>query len=373
MNKSIDIRKGKWIGYALSACFLLIHAALLVLFSFFGVTPMAFYNVFSILLYIASFFMLRSGNVWLYSVSVHLEVVIHMALAVCLVGLNSGFQVAIIGMNAFAFYAEYTSVSQKKRRVSAMALCGFGMFAYLFAVVYGRFVPPPYALSEDASFWQQIAWGIIVFAISGFFLQMFVTAILRSERSFQVVQTLTEAIDDKDKYTNGHSGRVANYAREIARRAGMSEKDQNEIFIMGLVHDVGKIGVPDAVINKPGRLSDEEFGKIKTHTDTGERILEKIEEMPELSVGAHLHHERIAGKGYPGGLKGEEIPIEARIIAVADSYDAMTSNRSYREAMPQSRVREEIEKGIGTQFDPKYAKIMLDMIDEDKDYTMREI
>jgi putative two-component system response regulator len=159
---------------------------------------------------------------------------------------------------------------------------------------------------------------------------------------------------------------------KLAKRAGMSEKAQNEIYIMALVHDVGKIGVPDAVINKRGSLTEEEFGEIKMHTVTGERILEKIEYMPELAVGAHLHHERIDGSGYPEGLTGEHIPAAARIIAVADAYDAMSSNRSYREAMPQSRVREEIEHGLGTQFDPKYGKIMLEMIDEDTEYRLRE-
>lgn len=190
--------------------------------------------------------------------------------------------------------------------------------------------------------------------------------------SFHVVQTLAEAIDAKDTYTNGHSGRVAKYSREIARRLGLTERQQNEIFMMGLLHDVGKIGVPDAVINKPGRLTDEEFAMIKTHPATGARILEKIREMPGLAVGAHWHHERIDGKGYPDGLKGEMIPEPARIIAVADAYDAMTSNRSYRDVMPQEKVREQIEKGLGTQFDPVFGKIMLQMIDEDTEYQMRE-
>ena len=191
--------------------------------------------------------------------------------------------------------------------------------------------------------------------------------------SLHVVMSLADAIDAKDTYTNGHSGRVAKYAREIARRAGMSALEQNEIFIMGLLHDVGKIGVPDAVINKPGRLTDEEFAMIKTHPAMGARILGNIKEMPGLATGAHWHHERIDGRGYPDGLKGEQIPIPARIIGVADAYDAMTSNRSYRGSMPQSVVREQLEKGKGTQFDPVYADIMIGMIDEDKDYRMREI
>jgi HD-GYP domain-containing protein (c-di-GMP phosphodiesterase class II) len=141
---------------------------------------------------------------------------------------------------------------------------------------------------------------------------------------------------------------------------------------MGLLHDVGKIGVPDSVINKPGRLTDEEFEMIKRHPVIGSQILKNINEMPTLSVGARWHHERYDGTGYPDGLKGEEIPEEARIIAVADAYDAMSSKRSYRNIMPQSKIREEIMNGSGTQFDPRFAQLMLRMIAEDTNYTMRE-
>ena len=190
--------------------------------------------------------------------------------------------------------------------------------------------------------------------------------------SLHVVQTLAEAIDAKDAYTNGHSGRVAAYAREIARRYGYPPKRQDEIYMMGLLHDVGKIGVPDAVINKPARLTEDEFGVIKTHPVIGANILVKIAEMPKLAVGARWHHERYDGAGYPDGLRGEEILEEARIIAVADAYDAMTSRRSYRDILPQEAVRSELEKGKSTQFDPRFAAIMLQMMDEDTDYKMRE-
>ncbi|SFC07862.1 HD-GYP domain-containing protein [Butyrivibrio sp. YAB3001] len=187
-----------------------------------------------------------------------------------------------------------------------------------------------------------------------------------------VVECLADAIDAKDKYTNGHSGRVADYSKEIAARYGYDEKRQEKIFMMGLLHDVGKIGVPDEVINKPGRLTDEEFACIKKHPAIGGKILSNIKEMPELAAGAKWHHERYDGRGYPEGLAGDDIPEEARIIAVADAYDAMASNRSYRGALPQEKVRSEIEKGKGSQFDPKFADIMLGMIDEDKDYRMRD-
>ena len=190
------------------------------------------------------------------------------------------------------------------------------------------------------------------------------------EMNLQVVMALASAIDAKDAYTNGHSARVAEYSKIIAGRVGFSESRQDEIYMMGLLHDIGKIGVPDEVINKTGRLSDQEYELIRKHPVIGSSILKSIKDKPQLAVGARWHHEKYGGGGYPDGLKGTEIPEEARIIAVADAYDAMTSNRSYREIMPQQKVRDEIEKGIGTQFDPVFANIMLQMIDDDIAYTM---
>ena len=190
--------------------------------------------------------------------------------------------------------------------------------------------------------------------------------------SRQIATTLSGAIDAKDTYTNDHSTRVAEYSREISRRAGFSEEVQDEIYMMGLLHDVGKIGIPDAIINKPAKLTDEEYSIIQKHPVTGAKILKNITEFPKLSTGARWHHERYDGKGYPDGIAGEEIPTEARIIAVADAYDAMSSRRSYRDVLPQAKVREEVEKGKGTQFDPVFAEMMLSMIDEDRDYQMRE-
>ncbi len=193
------------------------------------------------------------------------------------------------------------------------------------------------------------------------------------ERIFmQIVKTLSGAIDAKDTYTNGHSIRVAEYSREIARRAGFQEEAQDDVYMMGLLHDVGKIGIPDAIINKPARLTDEEYSVIRNHPVVGAEILGNITEFPKLSTGAKWHHERYDGRGYPDGISGENIPAEARIIAVADAYDAMSSRRSYRDILPQTQLREEMEKGVGTQFDPVFAEIMLTMIDEDTDYQMRE-
>lgn len=183
---------------------------------------------------------------------------------------------------------------------------------------------------------------------------------------------LAKTIDAKDNYTHGHSERVADYAKLISKRAGDDEEAQKRIYYMGLLHDIGKIGVAGNIITKTSRLDDDEYQSIQAHTIIGSEILRNISQFPDLSVGARSHHERYDGKGYPDHLAGDAIPRPARIIAVADTYDAMTSSRSYRKGLPQDVVRAEIEKGKGTQFDPEFADLMLQLIDEDKNYIMRD-
>ena len=190
--------------------------------------------------------------------------------------------------------------------------------------------------------------------------------------SLQVVKTLASAIDAKDRYTNGHSSRVAKYSKEIALRTGKPVEFQEEIYFVALLHDIGKIGVPDNILNKNSELTDSEYETIKQHPSIGVEILKNITEMPNIEIGAHYHHERYDGKGYPEGISGDDIPEIARIIAVADAYDAMTSRRSYRTALSQSAVREELVKERGRQFDPLFADVMLKMIDEDVHYEMRD-
>ncbi len=190
--------------------------------------------------------------------------------------------------------------------------------------------------------------------------------------SIQVMQSLAGAIDAKDRYTKGHSQRVAMYSREIAGRYGYDEEKQEDVYFAGMLHDIGKIGIPNEIINKTGKLTDEEYEIIKTHPSIGGDILSNISEIPNIAIGARWHHERYDGKGYPDGLKGKDIPELARVIGVADAYDAMTSKRSYRDVLSQEIVRLEIKKGKGTQFDPVFAEIMLEMIDEDKNYDMHE-
>ena len=187
-----------------------------------------------------------------------------------------------------------------------------------------------------------------------------------------MIKALVKTIDAKDPYTNGHSVRVAEYSKMIAEQEYSDTQKIQNIHNIALLHDIGKIAIPDDIINKPGKLTDEEYNLIKAHTITGAQILSEISSYPDLINGAKYHHERYDGRGYPCGLKGEEIPEIAAIIGVADAYDAMTSNRSYRKMLPQDVVRNEISKGLGTQFHPKWGKIMLQLIDQDTSYTMHQ-
>ncbi len=225
---------------------------------------------------------------------------------------------------------------------------------------------------------------VVVFALTSFFctvafrkIRMHIKKVEESQRKLEnmnekMVTTIARTIDARDRYTNGHSQRVAKYAMELARRMGKTENEQKEIYYAALLHDVGKIHVPDAIIHKPSKLSEEEFAHIRLHPISGYYILKDIDEMDMIARGSRWHHERYDGNGYPNGLAGEGIPEVARIIGVADAYDAMTSNRSYRQIMPQEKVREEIENGKGTRFDPQIADIMLEMIDEDVLYQMKQ-
>ena len=188
----------------------------------------------------------------------------------------------------------------------------------------------------------------------------------------QTATALIHAIDAKDTYTHGHSVRVAEYSKKLAEMNGKSKNECVDVYFAALLHDVGKIFVPAEIINKEGKLTDEEYEIIKEHTIKGSQILQSISEYPVLSICALSHHERYDGKGYPHGLKGNEINEIARIIAIADAYDAMTSKRSYRTPIPQQKAREELIKGAGSQFDPDYTKLMVHLIDLDSEFEMRE-
>lgn len=182
--------------------------------------------------------------------------------------------------------------------------------------------------------------------------------------TIQAIMTVANTVDAKDDYTKGHSMRVAAYAELLAQRLGWSEEDIQNIYYVAMLHDVGKIGVPDAVLNKPFKLTDLEFRLIKGHTLVGAEILKDFKMFPNVNVGAKYHHERYDGRGYPEGLKGESIPLVARVIGLVDSYDAMTSNRVYRRRLNDDVVMHELESGKGSQWDPELVDIFVQLIRE---------
>ena len=174
-----------------------------------------------------------------------------------------------------------------------------------------------------------------------------------------LLHALTSAVDAKDAYTCGHSQRVALFGREIAKAAGLPDSLGERVYMAGLLHDVGKIGVPEDVLRKPGKLTDDEFGLMKRHVETGAHILRDVRQIEDLLPGVLHHHERYDGKGYPHGLAGQHVPLIARILCVADCFDAMTSNRTYRKALPIEVALMEIRRCAGTQFDPLLADAFL--------------
>ncbi|MGN1206213.1 MAG: HD-GYP domain-containing protein [Eubacterium sp.] len=178
----------------------------------------------------------------------------------------------------------------------------------------------------------------------------------------QSLETFAHAIDAKDQNTNGHSERVAIYSAEIAKRMGMTEEEQEQIYYMGMLHDIGKIGIPDSILKKPGKLTEEEMQIIRSHPTIGGEILKDFTAIQGISAGARYHHERYDGNGYNEGLKGEEIPLAARIICVADSYDTMSSKRIYKELHEEDYILSELDKCSGKQFDPAIVPFMIDMI-----------
>lgn len=185
----------------------------------------------------------------------------------------------------------------------------------------------------------------------------------RADLYLSVIQSLALAVDAKDQYTHQHILRVQRYATAIATRLNITGNEMEGLRTSALLHDIGKLGVPDSVLLKPGRLTDEEFAKIKQHPEMGAAILEPVDFPWPVLPGVRYHHEKWDGSGYPAGLKGEEIPLQARILAVADVYDALTTNRSYRSAWPHEKAAAEIARCAGTHFDARIVDAFLDVID----------
>ncbi len=228
-------------------------------------------------------------------------------------------------------------------------------------------------LFEYALFWVIV--GIVFVAVIGFVIFLFIrNKIRKAEKrmneykaiTLESIEAIARTIDAKDSYTNGHSKRVGIYSREIAKALNLSPEEVENIYYIALLHDIGKIAIPGTILNKPSRLTDEEFEIMKTHTTAGAKILEGISTIPNIVDGAKYHHEKYGGGGYPTGIKGEEIPFIARIICCADCYDAMATKRVYKEPYTKEKIISEFERCKETQFDPKIADIVIKLIKEDR-------
>lgn len=212
--------------------------------------------------------------------------------------------------------------------------------------------------STDVKLFNSVAGGCAVFIENGRLFKDLKELFIGS------LKALTSSIDAKDTYTHGHSERVAFISRWIAEhlseQESLEEEQIHKIYLAGLLHDIGKIGIEEAVLRKNGKLTEQEFTRIKKHPSIGAGILREIQQMRDIVPGVLCHHERVDGKGYPNGLVGDKIPLTGKIVGLADSFDAMTSKRTYRNAMTVEQALAEIEKGLGTQFDEKLGRIFLE-------------
>lgn len=233
-----------------------------------------------------------------------------------------------------------------------------------------------YKLTDYKLFWFNLVLTFILATIIiGYFIAEYRLAPLKRENEedksiiVQTMQTFSNFIDTKDPNTKGHSMRVAYYSKELAKKLKLPERDVELIYYIALLHDIGKIYIPDEILNKPGRLTGDERAIIETHAAKGAEILKDFTAIDGIADGARYHHERYDGKGYPQGLKGESIPFLARIIGVADSYDAMSSDRCYRPKLSKETIVNELKSNSGKQFDPEVVACMLELIESDEFYT----
>ena len=231
----------------------------------------------------------------------------------------------------------------------------------------------PKKFYEEPGFWVMLAIILIIMILmfNYFIIKRRTKKAIQRQNEYKAItiesiEAIARTIDAKDKYTNGHSKRVGIYSREIARALKLSDEEIDNIYYIALLHDIGKISIPLEILNKPGRLTDEEFEIMKTHTTAGAKILDGITTIPHIVDGAKYHHERYGGGGYPTGIKGEEIPFIARIICCADCYDAMATKRVYKEPYTKDKIISEFERCKGSQFDPKIADIVIKLIKEDR-------
>lgn len=254
---------------------------------------------------------------------------------------------------------------------------GFIMYTEIGKSIEGSSLELEYTfhkpLNREPLFWVAVSglsvWfvALVIFVITSAQIKKYKERYDRDNKIInESIETFTGFIDAKDSYTNGHSKRVAVYTRQIAAELGYEGEELDHIYYIALLHDCGKIGVPDKILGKPHRLNDEEYEIIKRHTICGSEILSSFKSLASAGEGALYHHERYDGNGYPNGTAGEDIPFIARIICVADAFDAMNTNRVYRNKLTKESIMNEIEKNKGQQFDPEIADVMLRLLRENK-------
>jgi HD-GYP domain-containing protein (c-di-GMP phosphodiesterase class II) len=195
--------------------------------------------------------------------------------------------------------------------------------------------------------------------------QLIITQKKLKETHLSTITTLVLSLEAKDPYARGHSERVTKYSVAIAKELGLSQEEIAEIERAGKLHDIGKLGIDDAILSKPGLLTDKEYAIVKTHPQRGTVILEPLDFLSKERTIMRHHHERFDGGGYPDRLKGEEIPLGARIMALADAFDAMKSERPYRQPLPEEEILSEIKKNAGSQFDPKVVEAFLSLVNKE--------
>lgn len=263
-----------------------------------------------------------------------------------------------------------------------------GNYTLRFAVLDGRhnsvFTEKTYQIIKDREFydywWFKLYLAIVTVMIISYLTWLFFRTQLQKTLKMQkmeleltkkqlqmgneTIMTIAQAVDAKDENTSQHSVRVSEYAVKIAERLGYTTEQCDDLKKIAMLHDIGKIGIPDRVLNKPAKLTDEEYATMKSHVEIGAEILKNFTWIDHVADGALYHHERYDGRGYVHGLKGEEIPLNARIIGIADAFDAMTANRVYRKKLDIGYVLEELKKGKGTQFDPKLVDILFALIED---------
>lgn len=272
---------------------------------------------------------------------------------------------------------DYRTISDINRSVTYTNLSGGSYKFHAYAVdEYGQVSNEIHITLEKEKYVYEQAWFWIVISVIAIALVLglnFLLIKIKTRASLkrqleyknitvESIQAIARTIDAKDEYTNGHSIRVGYYSKLIAQSLNMKEDEVDNIYYIALLHDIGKIAIPDSILNKPGRLTDEEFAVMKSHTTRGAKILNGISTIPQIIEGAKSHHEKYDGSGYPEGLKGEDIPFVARIICCADCFDAMASKRVYKEPFGLEKIIGEFERCSGTQFDPAIAHVVVEMI-----------